>query len=758
MKTFINSRINSFCSLFSPIFTTVSIIVTLYCLSGSTHSLAVEKPSTNNHRAQIGVAFSGGGARGIAHIGVIKAFEELKIPIDYIAGTSMGSIIGGLYASGLSTQALERAVVHEINWNLALNLTDDRDMLSYRERQNQRRFFQLELGWDKKGITASSGFIGEQELFMVLKRLTRNIVIDDFSKLPIPFKTVATDLNTAKPYLLEKGELALALRASMAVPFAFAPVQIDGRVLVDGGLVSNIPVEIVKQMGADIVIAVDITTPLELVNANSSFLTVAKQSMNVSLIQNALVALAKADIVLQPAIKEFSVADFHRASELVTKGYQAVMEKKALFSKLALNNNEYTQYRAAMRAKTPPTYEKITPHFLQFTGNQRTSAITLQRKLKYLLGQQLTFKEIKQAAKQLMSLKDFKKVTYQVIQNSQGETGLLFQLHEKPWGPHYFRLGLNLATSFDDKTDFLMLLRHERLNVNRLSAEWINEIEFGTGFSLYSEFYQPLDYQNHYFLAPYARLERRFVDIFAQQRGVAEYDLESFQIGLNIGINFGKTAELRTGIVYDDTNTALRIGEPSAALQDNHTQQTLFTLNFGYDTLDARSFARQGLKIDIDGNLYDTHLGSDNSYQKARFYTRHHFPLFNQITWISELTFATLFDSHPPEYEDFSLGGFEQLAGFSEGEIGGNHTLLLRTGALLNSSWLPKIGSLNSRLITLFHAGNAWDHYGDMRLQDLHYGGSASMAWETQFGTILMGAGYTQEGSFRYNLSLGHFF
>jgi NTE family protein len=719
--------------------------------------LAAEN-SNSITRPQIGVALSGGGARGFAHIGVLEALEDLNIPIDYIAGTSMGSIIGGLYASGLTTQELRRAVEHEIDWNRALNYTDDRDLLSYREKQTQRRFFQLELGIDKKGFAAPAGFINGQELFMELKRLTRNINIDNFAKLPIPFKTVATDLNTAQPYLLERGELALALRASMAVPFAFAPVEIDGHLLADGGIVDNIPVDIVRKMGADIVIAIDISAPLETIESTSSFLTVAKQSLNVSLIQNALRSLKQADIVIAPEVKEFGVTDFYKGVDLMTKGYEAIMAKVALLRNLALSTEEYVQYTAAKRAKIPYTTTTITPAFIELTGNERTHSALLQGKLEGLKNQELRFEDIKQATKELMTLREFEQVTYQVVHNSQGETGLLFDIREKPWGPDYFRLGLNVSTSFDDTTDFLVLLRHEKLNVNRLGAEWVNEVEFGTGFSLFTEFYQPLDYHRHFFIAPHAKLEHRFIDAFQQQQSIAEYDLKGLQVGLDWGVNLGNRAVFRTGIIYDQANTGLRLGKIVTEPTNGDVQENSLAFQFGYDNLDARVFARNGMKLDLEGHIYSTNIGSDFNYQKIKLYTRQHFPVHRRATLVTELTLATVFDSEPPEYEGFSVGGFDLLAGYPQGDIGGNQALLFRLGGLFNPPGIPKFGSIDARLVGLLHAGNAWDKYDDIHLADLRYGGLVGIVWETQFGNVLVGAGYTDGGNLRYNLSLGRFF
>jgi NTE family protein len=485
-------------------------------------STAAEKTT----RPKIGLALSGGGARGIAHVGVLKALEELQVPIDYIAGTSMGSIAGGLYASGLSGQELHNTVV-SVDWNKIFNLNIDRDQQSYREKQNQRRFFQLNVGLDKDHqLATTSGIVGGQNLFLALKRLTKGIHTDDFSKLPIPFKAVATDLNTAESYWLEKGDLALAMRASMAVPLAFAPVKIDGHVLVDGAILNNLPVDVVRAMGADIVIAVNISTPLEEIKSNSSFLTMATQSLDVALIQNTLRALENADIIITPNLEGYGSADFNKGTEMIAKGYEAVINKSDLFKGISVDQAAFANYRAAIAAKIPQTSETITPTFLKFTGNKRTSTATLRAKLNDLIGHKLSIEDIELETHRLMSLNDFEQITYQIIDNEQGETGLVFDVREKAWGPSYFRLGLNARTSFDDKVDFTILLRHERLNINRFGAEWVTEMDIGSGYGLFTEFYQPLDYRRHFFVAPYADFSRSFVDVFENQRGIGEYVLK----------------------------------------------------------------------------------------------------------------------------------------------------------------------------------------------------------------------------------------
>lgn len=706
-------------------------------------------------RPKIGIALSGGGARGIAHVGVLKALEELRVPIDYIAGTSMGSIVGGLYASGLSPQTLRR-VLDETDWESIFNLKTDRNQLSYREKQNQRRLFQMEIGLDKNySLSTSAGLVGGQNLFLALKRLTKGIYTDDFSKLPIPFKAVAVDINTAENYLLEKGDLALALRASMAVPFAFAPVKIDGHLLVDGGILNNLPVDVVRAMGADIVIAVNISTPLKEIESNSSFLTVALQSMDAALIQNTRRALENADLVITPKLENYGFTDFEQGGEMVAKGYEAVKKKASLFKGLSLTPAAYARYRANVEAKKLATSNSITPRFIKFRGNKRTSTGVLRGRLNDLIGHTLKIEDIEAETKRLMSLNDFEKITYQIIENEQGQKGLLFDVREKRWGPSYFRFGLNANTTFNDKLEFSILLRHERLNMTRFGAEWVTELEIDSGYRLFSEFYRPLGYRREYFIAPYAEFRRLFIDVFENKQGIGEYDLKRLNVGFDFGYNFDNVAELRAGFAHNRTIADLRIGNADI-LATGNTHENLLRFRFGYDTLDDNSLPTQGTQINLTTEFYEKFIGSDSDYQKIMFSLRRAFPINHQFTLLTNAKILTFVDAERPKYEHFSIGGIKYLAGYPEGDISGEHALFLQIGGIFD----PVQGKnpLGMKWLGLLHLGNAWDINEDIRINDLLFGALGGVAWNTPLGTLILGTGYTSGGALNYYLSLGQVF
>lgn len=738
-----------FCCLLSGLY--------LLYLSSAPAVLAADSDKTAAlPRPKIGVALSGGGARGLAHIGVLQGFEELRVPVDYLAGTSMGSIVGGLYAIGLSARQLQTLAVKEIRWAQLLDNQIERADLSYRAKQNQQRFLELEIGYNAaQGFSAPSGFIDAQELLAELTHLTQGINTD-FATLPIPFKAVATDLNAAEPYLLEQGNLAMALRASMAVPFAFSPVEIEGRILVDGGILNNIPVEVVQNMGANIVLAIDIETPMQYLASNSSFLSVTEQTIYAALLRNSQESLQKADIVITPNLKNFTSTDFSRANALIEAGYQAVMEKKVLLSLLSLSPSEYAAHLAQRQTKTPPTELNIRPDFIEFSGYQRTNPAFLQQQVQHLLQQPLDSEQINIAVNQLMAIKDLAQVTYRIVQREQ-QQGILFEVQEKAWGPNYFRFGINAATGFDDKAEFTVLLNHERLNIGQLGAEWINELIVGTDYQFSTEFYQPLSLDRRFFIAPYAKIGRHFVEAYQEQQSIGEYDLKRLQLGLDLGININNVAQLRTGFRYQDLTAQLRVGDPKN-LPTGTVEEGIWHLRFDYDDLDHRIFATRGSQWTLSGQAYSKQLGAHSDYHRLFLYGRHHFTVQPRSVLFAEFMLGSFLKSEAPFYENFSIGGSDALAGYSRTEVGGSHAFVFRFGSMLNPPALTDYLPGDVRLLTIWHTGKAWDTFEQIQFNELLNGGSLALMWDTRLGAVLIGAGYTEGGELGVFLNLGNLY
>lgn len=706
-------------------------------------------------RPKIGLALSGGGARGFAHVGALKALEELHIPVDYVAGTSMGSIIGGLYALGTSPEALEQKVLN-IDWQRIFIDGSQRDQLSLRNKQQQRRYFMnLEFGVNPSGsIGNPTGAIGDQELLLILKRLTGSYRATQFSDLIIPFKAVATDINKAETFILDHGDLALALRASMAVPFVFSPVEWQGRVLVDGGILNNLPVDVVKAMGADIVIAINITSPLQTVQANSSLLNIAQQSMNTALIQNTRKALQQADLVISPSLDPYTSEQFTEAKAIMAQGYQEVMRQKAQLQHLAMDPQRYAA-RLKLQHRTIHD-QPITAKFVEFSGQKRTSQEVLQGQVGKLDTTAST-EDVEKATRRLMALNEFSRINYSPIQDALGQPGLLFEVQEKPWGPHYFRFGVNSSSNAGRDEQFQFLLKHEWLNVNRLGAEWHNELITGTNFIVNTEFYQPLDAARHFFVAPYFSYTDIEQPIFVNRHAIATYSLQRTLVGADIGLNINNTGELRLGIVTSHGDKKLRVGDPS--LPNFSINDTAIKLRWLYDSLDDLNFARSGHITNAFTLIYPKSWNKDADYQHSEIYARQHFSLFKQHSLFIDARAQALTGNRIPAHETILVGSFNDFSGFRFGELEGRYTFISRIGAMYALDSRHPLGFAGDwKFLASAHAGNVWNDRKDISLRRPKTGVTSAIVWDTAFGIVMLGAGFTEGGDVQYYLSVGNLF
>ena len=322
-------------------------------------------------RPKIGLALSGGGARGAAHVGVLKALEELHVPVDYIAGTSMGAIVGGLYASGMTPEEIEKTLT-TADWQTLFTDKPPRKDLPFRRKEDDRRYLDLQVGVNRQGLHTGLGLITGQHLNAFLETLTLKAGrTEDFDKLPIPFRCVATDIVTGERVVLSSGHLATAIRASMSIPTVFTPVESGDHLLVDGGLTDNLPVDVAKAMGADIVIAVDISTPPLTRDKLTNFLAVSSQMISILMQKNVEDSARQADIFIRPDLKGFKNMNFVDAGQLVPVGHEAAMQRSAELSRYSVNEPEYAANLARVRSALPPLPDKLD--FVKFEGTDPKS-------------------------------------------------------------------------------------------------------------------------------------------------------------------------------------------------------------------------------------------------------------------------------------------------------------------------------------------------------------------------------------------------
>jgi len=711
-------------------------------------------------RPKIGLALSGGGARGCAHVGVLRVLEENNIPVDCIAGTSMGAVVGGLYASGLSASEIE-TLLTTADWADMMLDEPRRRYKSFRRREEDRLYlFNFELGRQGLRITMPRGFRQGRKLSNLLRAQTLPVAgIRTFGDLPIPFKAVATDIATGEMVVLEAGDLVQAIRASMAIPGVLSPVMLDGRLLVDGGTTRNIPVDVVREMGADVVIAVDISEALKPMEALDSSLAISNQTVNLLTRLNVEAILPQADLVLRPAVDEVGTLQFDNVDEIIAAGWTEAMRVLADLVPLALPSEAYRAHRKGQRT---PVFEPPVVAAVRVEGLQRVDQRALLGRIGLQPGDRLDLEALHRDLARIFGLGFFEMVDFSLV---PGKTGMevVIDAREKEWGPNYLRFGLNFQIDESRGASFSVVALHNATQVNRRGAEWRSRLTVGQEGSIDTEFHQPLDYRGRFFVAPGIRLGRRPIDEYVDGQKIAEYDEQVAQGRLDLGVHLGESAEIRAGLVRGVSRLSLDTGTPAAPLMDQDVSTVLSADNVSFgglsagvrvDRLDRVTFPRRGYLADINYYLSRESLGADADYQRlggswSVFFTRGRHTFFTSFEGGSSL------NSDIPPYHQFTLGGLFSLAGFADMELRGPYAATGRLG-YFSSLWpLPTSLGQNLYFGGWIEAGNVWDHRVDINLDNLQETLALLVGADTMVGPVYFAWGLAEDNRSRLYLSLG---
>ncbi|MCM8768290.1 MAG: patatin-like phospholipase family protein, partial [Candidatus Omnitrophica bacterium] len=504
---------------------------------------------STTEKVKIGLVLSGGAARGIAHIGVLKVLEELRIPIDCVAGTSMGAIIGGLWASGLTSFEIEQIVL-QADWERIFKDRPPRKVLSLRQKQLAQVYpTDFELGYKKGRFYLPRGLIAGQQLIFLLRRLTLPVSqIEDFDRLPIPFRAVATDIVTGKPVVLKSGSLTETMRASMSIPGIFAPVEKGEYLLVDGGIVDNLPVDICREMGAELIIAVDVTSSLQPREKLTSLLAVSSQVIDLMTVLNVEKQIAtldkEKDVLIRPALPGISSLAFSRAKELIALGEKAAREMTESLVRHQVSPEEYAAY--TVRCRTVKSRE-IIPQFVEIEGTGRLSPEMVKRNLTVRPGESLDLNQLQGDINRIYDLGEFELVDFRVEEKNHQE-GLVLHMKSKAWGPNYLRFGLYLYDDFGEKNYYGLLVNYTWSQLNRFGAYWENQFGLGKNLVYATEVFLPAGAYRHTFLAPRLELRQSISDIYAGNQALCEHRVTWLRAGLDIGGQLGQYGEVRAGI------------------------------------------------------------------------------------------------------------------------------------------------------------------------------------------------------------------
>ena len=623
-------------------------------------------------RPRIGLVLSGGGARGAAHIGVLKVLEELRVPIDYIAGTSMGSIVGGSYASGNTIDKMLIDISTIKTADLATDAPPRQDIAFRRKQDDLKNYIGPELGARGGSLLLPKGVVTGVGLEAQLRHLAKVKGSIDFDKLPIPFRAVATDLATGKMVVFRSGDLAAIMRASMSVPGAIAPAELEGKMLVDGGLTRNLPVDVARGMGADVVIAVNLGTPLMRPDQINSLLGVTGQMINILTEQNvqaSLASLKPSDILILPLLGDYSAGDFDHMPDTVSIGEAAARKVAAQLSRYSLPPKEYAAFRrrqigAAEEADTRPVDE------IRVEGLHRVNPKVVIEEMQTEVGKPLDTKVIDGDMRRIYGRGDFEHVGYHLIEESDKRI-LVVDAVEKSWGPDYLRFGLALSSDFEGDSYFNVLASYRRTWLNSLGGEWRNDVQFGQAQQFRSEFYQPLSVNRYIFVAPIFEYNQYLQWVFQEGTPIARYNNRSTDIGLDLGSQFTKYGEFRVGLMAGPRSFTLNSGPPSLAPPDGKADIGAVRARLRIDQLDSVKFPRSGYSVTAEILDSEPGLGARDDYTRWDANLLYAISFGADTVQLAYQGGGTIGSNPLPAYDQFSFGGFLHLSGYRTGQFYG---------------------------------------------------------------------------------------
>jgi NTE family protein len=722
-------------------------------------------PQPSQHRPRIGLVLSGGGARGAAHIGVLKVLEQMRVPIDAIAGTSMGAVVGGLYASGLSAAEVEK-IMTSINWQDAFRDRPPREDLTLRRKEEEENFLvNFPLGIRGGHFLLPKGLVQGQKLTQILRRLTLPVArISNFDDLPTSFRAVATDLETGESVVMNSGDLTSAMRASLSAPGVFAPVERDGRLLVDGGIADNVPVDIARAMGVDIAIVVDVGFPLQTRREMTSAPAISNQMLAILIRRNAnaqLATLTPKDILIQPALGNTSSFDFGVVSRVIGVGEAAARGRSAQLAALAVSEPDmraYVAHRDAARSPAPRI------DFVQVDPGSEKYSPAATNLFKDLVGKPLDPDAVAQRVTALYGRGGLDTLDYHVI-GEPGNYGLSLDARPNSQGPNFLRFGLSLQDDFEGNATYNAAVRFVMSDITANAGEWVTDLQAGTTSLISTELFFPLARFSGWFVTPHVADEARDLFYFKPdtQTLEAEYRVHTFDYGLDFGRQFGNWGEIRVGALREKGHYVLEIGD---ATDPNLPEQSFipfslidYFVRFTYDRLDDVNFPHSGQLATFQ---YSADRSAGGIGQHADQLTASYIGAysFGRDTLQFSASGGATLQPHVTDLNlQFPLGGFLNLSGLR------TDSLLGPDYGIMRALFYRKIGrggpgyfDVPTYLGVSFEVGNVWSTRSAASLANTQKDASLFLGMDTFLGPLYIASGFDDHGHQAFYLFLGRTF
>jgi len=752
-------------------------LMCLWALGVAVHPSSAAEPQAAE-RPKIALVLSGGGAKGAAHLGVLKVLEEMHVPVDIVLGTSMGSYVAGMYALGYSAEEVTNKTL-QMDWNKGYQDKVTRQDLSLRKKVQADEFqLQTDIGLSDGKVKLPEGMYQGQGMAALLREATSNLPAQrSFNELPLPYRAIATDMETVQPVVLDRGNLALVMQASMSIPGALKPVEIDNKLLADGGIVNNLPIDIALKMGADVIIAVDISDKLKpkselnsafgLVDQLTTFMTRSGTERQLSLLRSQ-------DLLLTPEVSSYSVSDFSLMAEIVGRGESAANGMVKQLSTLSVSPEVYDEYqrnkldRRAQLSGQPAYYlDKIVIH-----NNSRLSDEVIKGMLQVETGKVQTNENLEAGIERINALGTFERVTYQ-IDEEQGQNVLVVNATEKAWGPNYLDFTFAIEEDFSSRSNYSYGVAYTLTNLNSYGGELRNEFSLGTWKHLRSEFYTPFDAEQRYYWQLGGGYDNETRSLYLSQAESLWADqpvtsspsnfvtMESGTWGIDSELGWSPQP-------WQQLALGMRAARSNLDLQGASSSITVDTwgpyLGYDLDSLDSRAFPEQGHYL--SGRLTYAHsqggedITTDREWglvselsliQPIRLYERHtlNMRLSGGGSAVSDL--------QPMYLQD--LGGLFNLSGYQRYQLSGRYKLF---GAMIYSYRLldNNFGAFKSPLYLGFslERGNIWASKSEMNWNDMQNAASIYVGSDTFLGPVYLAYGQADSGDSSAYLLFGDTF
>jgi NTE family protein len=710
-------------------------------------------PQHDRNGECIGLVLGGGGARGAAHVGVLKVLEREQVPICVIAGTSMGAVVGSLYAAGYRADEIED-IMETVDWSDVFEDDPPRVELPMRRKEDQlRHLLGFQLGFREGRIALPKGAIQGQKFMLMLRRLLLPVwEVENFAELPIPFKAVATDILTGEPVVFDRGDLAAAVRASLSVPGAFAPIEVDGRLLVDGGLVDNVPIEIARSMGATRLIVVDVSSPLLTREELGSPISVTLQMISV-LIENrtreALQKLREEDVLIRPDMPDLSSAAFDRAGEGIAAGYVAAEQDVERIRSFATDADGWTAFRARQQREK---FDKPLVAFLEVLDDRSRSPQLVANNMGDLIGKPIDPDRLEAAIGRSFGFGQFERIAWRPVERD-GEVGIEISPVDKGWGPSFITFGLQFSDDFNGRSSYQLTIEGTFTGTNFAGGEWRNRLDLGEVAGFRSEWFQPIGARAAYFARAAIDFRSERVPLLVGTDTIAEYRLRRVYVGGEVGWTPDPRWQLTAGIARGHTAADRRIGDPER-FGDLTENFGAVVAGFLWDDLDDARFPRRGSRVQLDLEALRSELGAPGNSEAAGLIADHAFE-YGRNRWLVGMRGQTSWGETNNLTRATFLGGFANLSGYTERELVGTQSFLVRTVYYREYGDASGLFSMPAYIGASIEAGDVWDNRDDVSLNSLIVSGSLFVGTVTPFGPVFFGYGHADSGASAWFLTFG---